>query len=194
MRRLGPSLFAITLLSHTAPALADRLAIDLKVGATEVAAEDTLPASEIQAAEANPPCGKPPNTVEDIAKSVIGLGNISVGVPLLEASKYVKIDTSLVNTLRALTGTLNGKASCEQVCIELPLNAVNVDADGLVKKAGDTAWTKLDFNVEAAIGAAMMEKPRFTKAANGYLVCALAKNWRHDQERTFRLKVTYDKK
>ncbi len=194
MKRLIPGLAALGLLGLAHAALADRLAIDLKVGATEISAEETLPASQVQAAETNPPCGQPPNTVEDIAKAVIGFGNISVGVPLLEASKYVSITPSLANTLRALTGTLNGKASCEQVCVELPPSATNVDADGFIKLPKDTAWTKVDFLVEAPIGGALMEKPKFTKAANGILICALAKNWKHDQDRAFKLKITYDKK
>ena len=194
MYRLVPGLVALGLLGFASAALADRLAIDLKVGANEVSAEDTLPASQLQAAEANPACGRQPNTVEDIAKAVIGFGNISVGVPLLEASKYITIDPSLANTLRALTGTLNGKASCEQICTELPLNAVNVDVDGFVKAPTDTAWTKVEFFAEAPIGKALIEKPKFTKAANGYLICALAKNWKHDQDRVFRLKITFDKK
>jgi hypothetical protein len=185
---------AIGFIGAASLALADRLGIDLKVGVNEITAEDTLPASQLQAADANPPCGRPPNTVEDIAKAVIGFGNISVGVPLLEASKYITIEPGLANALRALTGTLNGKASCEQVCVELPLNATNVDADGFVKAPQDSAWTKLEFFSEAPIGAALMEKPKFTKAANGYLICALAKNWKHDQDRVFRLKLTYDKK
>ncbi len=194
MSRLVPGLAVLGLLGFAPAVLADRLSIDLKVGANELSAEDTLPASQVQAGEANPACGRPPNTVEDIAKAVIGFGNISVGVPLLEASKYISIDPGLANTLRALTGTLNGKASCEQVCAELPLNAMNVDADGFIKTPKDATWTKLEFFVEAPIGAAMMEKPKFTKAANGIVICALAKNWKHDQERVFRLKLTYDKK
>ncbi len=194
MRRFIPALAAAGIVGFTVPSMADRLAIDLKVGANEVTTEDTLAASQVQAAEANPACGTAPNTVEDIAKSVIGIGNISVGVPLLEASKYVKIDPSVMNTLRALTGTLNGKASCEQVCIELPPTSFNVDADGFVKGPKDATWTKVEFQVEAPIGAAMMERPKFTKAANGYLICSLAKNWKHDQDRVFKLKVTFDKK
>jgi hypothetical protein len=194
MYRLVLGLVALGLLGFAPAALADRLGIDLKVGANEISTEATLPASQLQAAEANPPCGRPPNTVEDIARSVIGFGNISVGVPLLEASKYISIDPTLANTLRALTGTLNGKSSCEQLCTELPLNATNVDVDGFVKTPTDTAWTKLDFFAEAPIGAALIEKPKFTKAANGYLICALAKNWKHDQDRVFKLKITYDKK
>ena len=194
MRRFASNLILLGTLGFASSALADRLAIELKPGANEISTEDTLPASEIQAAEANPACGKPPNTVEDIAKSVIGLGNISVGVPLLEASKYVKIEPSVLNTLRALTGTLNGKASCEQVCIEVPLAVTNVDADGFIRADKTAPWTRLEFHVEAPIGAALMERPKFTKAANGYLICALAKNWKHDQSREFKLKLTFDKK
>ncbi|CAK0758220.1 exported hypothetical protein [Azospirillaceae bacterium] len=194
MFRIMALLFAAGVSVMTSPVLADRLSIELKAGANEVLTDDSLPASEIQAAEDNPPCGKPPNTVEDIAKSVIGLGNISVGVPLLEASKYVKVDTSLLNSLRALTGTLNGKASCEQLCIELPLNAINVDVDGFIKGPKDANWVKLEFFVTGTVKNALMERPKFTKAANGYLICALAKNWQHDEARSFRLKITYDKK
>jgi hypothetical protein len=194
MHRFVSGLAAVTLFGFASAAMADRLAIDLKVGANEVVTEETLPASQIQSAEANPPCGTPPNTVEDIAKSMIGFGNVSIGVPLLEASKYIKIDPSVMNTLRAITGTLNGKASCEQVCIDLPATAFNVDADGFVKAPKDATWTKADFQVEAAIGAAMIEKPKFTKTAGGYLVCAVARNWKHDQDRIFKLKITFDKK
>ncbi|CAK0762233.1 exported hypothetical protein [uncultured Gammaproteobacteria bacterium] len=194
MKRLAPCLVALATLATSGAALADRLLIDTKTGALEVATEDTLEASKIQAGEANPACGTPPNSVEDIGKAMVGLGNVSVGVPLLEASKYLQIDASLVNSLRALTGTLNGKASCEQLCIELPLNATNVDAEGMVKKAGDPNWTKLEFQVESTIGQAIMERPKFAKAANGYVICSVAKNWKHDMNRTFKFRITYDKK
>jgi hypothetical protein len=198
MHRFVSGLFAMTVLAGTVAvagtAAADRLPIDLKTGANEVSTEDTLPASKIPASEANPPCGTAPNTVEEIGKAVVGMGNLSIGVPLLEASKYVSVDPSILNTLRGLLGTQNGKASCEQVCIELPLNATNVDADGFMKTAKDGAWVKLDFQIEAPAGAAMMEKPKFTKAQNGYVICSLAKNWKIDQDRFFKLKVTFDKK
>ncbi len=194
MRRVVPVLAAAAVLGFATAATADRLAIDLKVGANEVSTDETLPASQIQAGEPNPACGTAPNTVEDIAKSVIGLGGVSVGVPLLEASKYLKIDPSVMNTIRAMTGTLNGKASCKQLCVELPVTASNVDADGFIKMPKDATWTKVDFQVEAAIGAALIERPKFTKTTSGYLICGLAKNWQHEQDRMFRLKVTFDKK
>ncbi|CAK0757609.1 hypothetical protein CCP2SC5_230009 [Azospirillaceae bacterium] len=175
-------------------ACAEKLLIDQKVGQNETSAVIALPASKVPTTEKNPPCGEAPNTVEDIAKAVIGLGNISVGVPLLEASKYINIDPALTNTLRTLTGALNGKASCAQICVELPLAVTNVDVDAYGRKVGAPAWSKLEFNAEASIGAALVEKPKFTKAANGYVICAVAKNWKHDEERDFKLTVTYDKK
>lgn len=154
----------------------------------------TLPRSQIPSRDDNPECGNTEleaQTASAILRGVTGALDSYIGMPVTSATTQM---FGGAGDVLARLGLHNGKSACQAVCVVAPVNASFRTYMTPIPGRGEKGWTDPASAESPSAANGTWEWGRSVNSSavrqgNAILFCTTAKNWSHDQDRSFTLRA-----
>ena len=149
-----------------------------------------LPKSR-EPAKDEPKCGDVRQwTAADIAASIPQVvADALIGAPLILGSNFSS-GGSISNMFKSIFGSHDGPAACAVMCVTIPMERTVKWADACAKDDKGRICEEGTGDIPMNYWAAVRGRTE-TISANRKLVCATAKSWAHDRNRTISWRIWY---